>query len=103
VCGCGCGCFSPSSPASSSRSGVQRSETSIKQMLLDWCRSKVKGYQVSQLHSRSLLLLLLLLLHVCTAVVGGLGNKLALSDPTGDVTGDYQKGQNCFDDAFRPS
>ena len=40
MCVCVCVC-------SSSRYGVQRSETSIKQMLLDWCRSKVKGYQVS--------------------------------------------------------
>jgi hypothetical protein len=28
-----------------SRTVVQRSATTIKQMLLDWCRSKVKGYQ----------------------------------------------------------
>ena len=40
------------SPSSSPRSAVQRSVTSIKQMLLDWCRSKVKGYKVClALHS----------------------------------------------------
>ena len=43
-----CAVPSSSSPKSnSSRYGVQRSETSIKQMLLDWCRSKVKDYRVS--------------------------------------------------------
>jgi len=48
VCVCVCDFSSSSSPKSNSpHHGVQRSETSIKQMLLDWCRSKVKGYQVS--------------------------------------------------------
>jgi len=44
---CGCSSSSSSAKSNASRSGVQRSETSIKQMLLDWCRSKVKGYRVS--------------------------------------------------------
>ena len=46
---CMCVCSSArtnNSPSNSPRSAVQRSVTSIKQMLLDWCRSKVKGYKV---------------------------------------------------------
>jgi len=53
------------STSSPSRSGaIQRSETSIKQMLLDWCRSKVKGYKVRSLFTINITTLLSSLTHI---------------------------------------